>query len=380
VIKEAVNSKNVPVYYYSCGNLNQKFKDSEKDNSRYLSYIRLFSTDIILLGSLVEDDLHGIPKMDATFPASSASYPTITPTYQAKPVTLMVSDNDETDTSEATQDHSEAYLGQTVIFKDQGRDAQLVESGLNYYNWNKGRLPVEAIKYERGLLVDLTCSSYASLPKTCINVKRMSELGVSLDDAKEMPGAKSKKLGDPYTQQATQMINYTRADGCITDMEINNHETRATFAMMNSGKLVAVAGTPLSHYEFKYMYPTRFDGTLTDSLNKYMDSMVSGKAGNQYLRCQHFDYKDDDYIDFRFGSYRHFYYTNGVKSYMFPLYENSFYFYFGIRDGYTAIDEFYKNFYSECTTNDEIELLTDSESLGNEDSSTPDNLAKISEP
>ena len=35
----------------------------------------------------------------------------------------------------------------------------------------------------------------------------------------------------------------------------------------------------------------------------------------------------------------------------FPVYENSFYFYFGLKDGNTAIDRLYGEYFSECTDN-----------------------------
>ena len=61
----------------------------------------------------------------------------------------------------------------------------------------------------------------------------------------------------------------------------------------------------------------------------------------------HSDEKNEDYILFRMGDNRHFY-KYGRTSYSMPLYENSFYFYFGINEGNTAIDKFNKMFYSEC--------------------------------
>ena len=34
---------------------------------------------------------------------------------------------------------------------------------------------------------------------------------------------------------------------------------------------------------------------------------------------------------------------------MMPVYENSFYFYFGLKDGSTAIDRLYNEYFSECS-------------------------------
>ena len=36
--------------------------------------------------------------------------------------------------------------------------------------------------------------------------------------------------------------------------------------------------------------------------------------------------------------------------YLMPVYENSFYFYFGLKDGNTAIDRLYTEYFSECVS------------------------------
>ena len=71
------------------------------------------------------------------------------------------------------------------------------------------------------------------------------------------------------------------------------------------------------------------------------------------------DKKDDSYLTFRFGAeggtsdsnsegrISHFYHTDGGKFSM-PLYNNSYYFYFGVKKGSTAIDKFNKMFNASC--------------------------------
>ena len=39
---------------------------------------------------------------------------------------------------------------------------------------------------------------------------------------------------------------------------------------------------------------------------------------------------------------------NPDSTFVFPLYNNSFYFYFGLNRGNTAIDKFYRDFYDDC--------------------------------
>ena len=42
--------------------------------------------------------------------------------------------------------------------------------------------------------------------------------------------------------------------------------------------------------------------------------------------------------------------SGGTSYYTMPVYENSFYFYFGLKDGNTAIDRLYTEYFSECVT------------------------------
>lgn len=71
--------------------------------------------------------------------------------------------------------------------------------------------------------------------------------------------------------------------------------------------------------------------------------------------------KDYDYLTFRLGDDshavngrygRHFYENDTKEGYRsLPLYNNSFYFYFGVNKGNTAIDKFNKQFFSQCFQN-----------------------------
>ena len=47
--------------------------------------------------------------------------------------------------------------------------------------------------------------------------------------------------------------------------------------------------------------------------------------------------------------------THAYSYYTMPVYENSLYFYFGLKDGNTAIDRLYTDYFSECTTQTEHE-------------------------
>ena len=82
-------------------------------------------------------------------------------------------------------------------------------------------------------------------------------------------------------------------------------------------------------YVFNYNYPDSFDGRLKASV-------ISGTGMTS-------DIKSDDYKLFRLGTNPIYY----VKD-QFPRFENSFYFYFGTKEGSTALDIFNNQYFVPC--------------------------------
>ena len=141
-------------------------------------------------------------------------------------------------------------------------------------------------------------------------------------------------------------------------------DTRALFATLNSSKLLGEIisdNTGYKTYKLSYMYPSNFDGRLEAFAPEYTAYHRPGDSSTKDVRSK-------DYLDFRFGilnqinGVRHFYaepkknydWFYGSETprveYAFPLYENSFYFYFGMNAEHTAIGEFYKKFIKKCDT------------------------------
>ena len=100
-----------------------------------------------------------------------------------------------------------------------------------------------------------------------------------------------------------------------------------------------------------FIYPTDFDGRMDEIMKRYQNGFEQAM----------YDEQDQAYLTFRFGAdakkdskivhgkVRHFYNQTG-NILNFPLYNNSFYFYFGLKDGSTALDEFNKQFFSICSS------------------------------
>lgn len=301
IIKEVENKDGLKIYYYSPGvPTTNDYRDTTEET---VSYVRLYSTDIILLGSLNECDLDNLPRPFINLPSSTANIPYI--------ATLR---DDATD-SEIEQDGTSNDSGTIEV------------TGMDWLGDN----------VNNGLFMDLTCVKVKTKPKTCINLARMSELGVTLD----------ARYFDAISNNGVLKYDNERpADGLITRYELVDNETRAMFASLNHNGLQEKTYNPntgYNTYKLIYNYPTDFDGHM----NKYSPSYTSK------LKVVTYDNQDISYVDYKFGTIdkndvRHFYNPNTGQM---PLFNNSFYFYFGLNEGNTAIDKFNNLFYSECFKN-----------------------------
>lgn len=281
IIKEKTLSNGLQAYYYSCG--------VEQNNS---NFIRLFATDIILLGSLNSCDINGVPQLFKNLPSTTSNI---------MPVNRDVEQPCNTD--------DDAYIIQEV-------------TGMDFFT--SSDLTSDAT-YGNGYFMNIGCSTVVTLPKTCVNVERLSELGVSLDMSYTDVSPSANALSEVSSL----------ADGMVTRFEIEDNESRSMFATLNHNglqKLRYSDNLGYYFYDFHYLYPIDFDGRM----NSYSSNYTSK------LPTKTYDYKNRSYLLFRQGDNIHFYNDK------FPLYNNSFYFYFGLNEGNTAIDKFNKLYFSQC--------------------------------
>ena len=78
------------------------------------------------------------------------------------------------------------------------------------------------------------------------------------------------------------------------------------------------------------------------------------------------EYSDKEYLKFRFGSSnltnKNYFLIHDVdgETASFPVYDNSFYFYFGLHNGKTALDIFKENYYAKCETGNDLVQIDNS--------------------
>lgn len=347
LIKKIINKDNAEIFYYAFGN--EVLKSDVDDNqstradsmaepgdyaANYVEYVRLFSTDLILLGSLTDNDFQGIPKISKSYPSTTCTIPTMG----------IYKNPENSDTSGEYNDESNniSYNGMNwgMYWYSIDKRKRTFNNGL-FFGIVQARklLPIYWLipVYTRVITANADIKTYP-------NIERICELDVSIDSNYIF------KTGNKDKEYEQKM------DGLITRREIQSHETRSLFATLNSNKLVGTKtneATGYKNYDLYYFYPTNFDGRLNDISWYYAATD---------------DIRNKDYVDFRLGfgknenedpsvetdkNYKHYYLANiDTKQYAFPLYNNSYYFYFGLNPGKTAIDKFYKEYINDCSASE----------------------------
>lgn len=411
-----------------------EWKDTDNGRVRTL----LFATDLILLGTLNDCDENGIPQAFKYLNNSSYIMPTnLALTTMDDDAYIYSNDGGTVCSSKKTNSATQTKL--TMEEADKGvrrvtpnydstnkayseTDGDMVDYGENDdpipvteaagITWNYsgpgqddvnlgkledsnsfikrlfggGNKRYAFLYYPGGHFLGLSCTNSDSNIKSCVNLKRICEVGATMSQRREEIRGYDDVKGLPK-------YRYYVPTGLISNVDIEGASFRAMFATLNHNKLVATETndkTGYKKYGFRFLRPDGFDGSLANHVHQagspYNKKVNEGEilsgvtdSSNFFRRMfptweQPDDYDQnettfterrtvedsiDDYYMFRFGldtfqdkeQKKHYLKSYGSGKYALPQYENSFYFYFGLRDGSTALDEFKKQFYSECQSN-----------------------------
>ena len=371
--------------------------------------VTLFATDIVLLGSLNDCDLYGIPQAFKYLSSSSYIMPTnlaLTnmetngPLYAygdngticskmnqttentnvddiAKPVRVVPQGGNAL--ANELKFYSGASSNYDVEYDDPSDTIALTEAAgisWNYTGPDQGNIDGKKLYYPGGHFLGLTCVNSQTNIKSCINLERICEVGSTMsqrrEDVREVSGGTLKYV-------------YSVPTGLISGDDIIDPDFRVMFSTMNKNRLIATKRNEENGYlmyDFSYMHPVNFNGELSKytggapynnrlSINEESNALKlygieDGKERDDYdaeetanTQTRTLEFTSKDYYMFRLGleynelkannsrHIRHFAYDKNGEVYL-PQYENSFYFYFGMKDGSTALDEFNRQFFSEC--------------------------------
>lgn len=309
VILTRENMYGQPLYYYKAGEYHQELNNNKG------GFVPLFATDIVLLGSLNDCDLQGIPQF----------FKYLTPTTYNMPSNILFTDGNvvfDMDTEGNLSSTFETFTEAT---------------GCDWGNINSRD---ECGRPDGGLFYSIGCSTIEAMTKSCLNLSRICEFGVYLDETKFIENINSETNENDYEK------NILIPDGFISFDELYNVDERSMFATLNGNYLRTKLNkrNGLYEYDFRYLYANNFDGSLYAAMESRQTECPNVTYKNNY-RLETFS---RDYYKFRMGDKPEFYTTeNGIKNGL-PKYENSYYFYFGLNSGKTAIDKFNSEFFSSC--------------------------------
>ena len=245
--------------------------------------------------------------------------------------------------------------------------------------------------YPGGHFLGLSCTNSDSNIKSCVNLKRICEVGATMSQRREELRGYTE---DPDTHVVSPKYRYYVPTGLISNVDIEGAAFRSMFATLNHNVLVATEKSEVTGYKkynFRFLRPDGFDGSLFPYVHQKEGSPYNSKVNTAenpnaitdatnffervfrglWSRPEDYDENEiefterrtvedtiDDYYMFRFGldgfsakEQRQHYLSKKNGGFILPQYENSFYFYFGLKDGSTALDEFKKQFFSECESN-----------------------------
>lgn len=314
------------VYYYKAVEYDASLPKNSYVSSQKNGDIKLmFATDIVLLGSLNECDTQGIPQFFKSLESTTYNMPT----------DILFTDYDFILTVNDTTGESERM---EYTITDLVKTSEM--AGCDWGN------PNEFNKHDGGLFYSIGCSSSGIKleTKSCVNLSRVCEYGVSLDETKEVADLDMlEEASDEQIDVDSKYFQSLITDGFISWDELYNLDERSMFATLNGNKLHTKLNNKngLYEYDFRYLYPENFDGSLKEIMEqrtkRYSEDI-------NYKNNYKLEEKSRDYYIFRMGNKPYYY----DKNFSFPRYENSFYFYFGLKAGKTAIEKFNSKYFAEC--------------------------------
>lgn len=226
---------------------------------------KLFATDIVSLGSMVDCDWQGIPNIHKYFIDTTYNKPPLTAEYDGEVLPGSPGSIDVTGFDTKLNGNSERLIGNVFC--------ALGAAGIETY-WNN-----------------------------CVNIRRLSELGVGLDEDR----------GD-------QINNPTFVDNRITNNDVDNPFIRGAFVNANS---INITNIPLVYFD------------LAIPAESIPPNISFGEG------------TEPNYETFRGRTI-----ISNLKEY-----DNSFYFYFGLTPGKSALTKMNNKYFTECIPVDDSDFF-----------------------
>ena len=334
--------------------------------------IPLFATDIVMLGSMDEYSENGginifnkLTDTTFTLPPNIALTTLEDDTVQYELAMKNGIKNigdvsyDSTNTATSGNDGSITNNNNRGIPLEivDSANCDIEQSGIDwgYYPKINGKNPTKTTSTTTytpgGHFLSISCSNASTNINSCVNLSRVCELGGGISEREDYYAYKSNGTLKKYrTLEST---------GLISDSSIKDVDSRSIFATLNSNHLRSVIDneTGFRRYDFIPLYPNGFSGELKNKVNT--SHITNGDVENIKLDYNRFRYglmvKNGDsnsqtWIT-RNKSISKKFVREVSGGYKMPIYDNSFYFYFGLSKTQTALRRFMNEYYAECPKN-----------------------------
>lgn len=334
----------------------------------------LYATDIVLLGNINKCNIHGIP----------SDFDNMSPTTYQLPPVLVQTNMDSDGVLYGLADGSSRCSKNrkfTVPVK------QLDQNFKTYEKWSMGEEPIDDITeyavteisgidwglsgpnqgqnesstlyFPGGHFLGISCANAAVNTKSCVNLSRICEIGVMMSQRQSKVSYRINENGEIELD-----YNHIIPTGFIAKDEISDNNYRNIFATLNHNHLKTKKNEyGLREYNFTPLLPINLNGEFKDKINntnyntKKADDPSGAVTPSPIAYTRTIEENSGDYTAFRFGnrdiklSNKFLIKENG--RYYLPSYENSYYFYYGLKNGATALDIFLTDYFTECPTRGE---------------------------
>lgn len=348
----------------------------------------LYATDIVLLGNINKCNIYGIPsELNNMISTTYQLPPSLVQTNMDSDGPLYGGKNGKSRCSSKTRDNIKPikqtfsnYEKWSVDGEKNDDTSEYAVTEISGIDWglegpNQGKNNNGNLYYPGGHFLSISCIISEVNTKSCTNLSRICEYGAMMSQRQSI----LSNSGDTYT--------YLIPSGFISKDEIIDNNFRHIFASLNYNKLKTRQNElGLREYDFIPLEPINFNGELKDKVNtsfynkKIKDNEETpNDANGTDALVRTIEETSKGYVMFRFGLKDNEKLSNkflgkakiGDKYYI-PSYENSYYFYYGIKNGATALDIFLNDYFAECPTRGEsflpaIKVETKDKIICNED-------------
>lgn len=244
--------------------------------------VNLFATDLVLLGSLNDCSLQGIPQAFKYLNGTSYKMPTNLALTNMEDNSYLYGNGDDTicgknefkeNTGATIADNTligtiKHYSGTPEQIEEEVEYVALTEAAgiaWNYTGPDQGEKDFDKLYQPGGHFLGLSCIHSETNLKSCINLERICEAGAGMSQRHEV----MSRYDTDSAGEAVPRYKHLVPTGLISTDDIMGVDFRTMFATLNHNRLLStnfddsIGGSGYYKYDFSYMRTNGFDGLVS---------------------------------------------------------------------------------------------------------------------